>query len=124
MLGDIVQCFDWQLVRIVRYGCSPFTIHILKQNRSCILTQLCSFQTVQSEPRRAGRKAAPLKVAMVFPTRKTAPKRAATEPLAGREEEEGENFLDKRAINIKENKEMVRERLTVDRLSVVMLRHD
>ncbi|CAL8370034.1 unnamed protein product [Arctogadus glacialis] len=65
---------------------------------------------VRSEPRRATRKATPLKVAMVFPARKTAPKRAAPEEEEEEEEEEegeGENFLDKRAINIKENKEML-----------------
>lgn len=64
---------------------------------------------VPSEPRRAGRKAQLLKVAMVFPTRKTAQKRPASEPLSQPQEsdEEGENFLDKRAVNIKENKAML-----------------
>ena len=96
------------------YKCSPFTIYTLKENCSCILTRVSSpvSQKVRSEPRRAARKATPLKVAMVFPARKTAPKRAAPEPPTGGE---GENFLDKRAINIKENKEMVRGLLPVYR---------
>lgn len=64
-----------------------------------------------SEPPRRGRRS--LKVAMTFPTKKQGVKRPASEPLPqpkaqdSEEEEEEENFMDKRALNIKENKEMV-----------------
>lgn len=52
---------------------------------------------------------------MTFPTKKMGKKRPASEPLAqtkvedsdAEEEDEEENFMDKRALNIKENKEMV-----------------
>lgn len=49
---------------------------------------------------------------MTFPTKKMGKKRPASEPLAHTKVEdsdadEEENFMDKRALNIKENKEMV-----------------
>ncbi|KAM6955338.1 cell division cycle-associated protein 7a [Lycodopsis pacificus] len=67
---------------------------------------------VDSEPLRRGRRSTILKVAMTFPTKKTGKKRPASEPLAQSEvpdsDSEGEdNFIDKRALNIKENKEML-----------------
>uniref|UniRef100_A0A3B5MQ60 Cell division cycle associated 7a n=1 Tax=Xiphophorus couchianus TaxID=32473 RepID=A0A3B5MQ60_9TELE len=53
-----------------------------------------------------------LKVAMAFPTKKTGKKRPASEPLPqpkvqDSDSEEEENFMAKRALNIKENKEML-----------------
>uniref|UniRef100_A0A8C3AN87 Cell division cycle associated 7a n=1 Tax=Cyclopterus lumpus TaxID=8103 RepID=A0A8C3AN87_CYCLU len=63
---------------------------------------------VDSEPLRRGH----LKVAMTFPTKKTGKKRPASEPLPQNKvqdsDSEGEeNFMSKRALNIKENKEML-----------------
>ncbi|XP_061548180.1 cell division cycle-associated protein 7a [Phycodurus eques] len=64
-----------------------------------------------SEPARRGRRSSLLKVAMVFPTRKAGSKRPASEPLPQPQvldsDEEEENFMAKRALNIKENKEML-----------------
>lgn len=62
-----------------------------------------------AEPRRRGRKQNALKVSMVFPSRKAGQKRPAPEPLSQPKESdsEEENFIDKRAINIKENKAML-----------------
>lgn len=66
-----------------------------------------------SEPRRRGRPAKILKVAMKFPTKRGCQrKRPATEPLqqpkeAESDSEEAGNFMDKRALNIKENKAML-----------------
>ncbi|XP_068428700.1 cell division cycle-associated protein 7a [Clinocottus analis] len=67
---------------------------------------------VDSEPLSRGRRATVLKVAMTFPTKKTGKKRPASEPLPQNEvqdsDSEGEeNFMSKRAMNIKENKEML-----------------
>lgn len=69
------------------------------------------FQKVNAGPVRRGRKSVGLKVAMTFPTKKTS-KRPASEPLPQNkvqdsDSEEEENFIVKRALNIKENKEMV-----------------
>lgn len=49
---------------------------------------------------------------MTFPTKRTGKKRPASEPLPQTkvqdpDSEEEDNFMDKRALNIKENKEMV-----------------
>ncbi|XP_054643447.1 cell division cycle-associated protein 7a [Dunckerocampus dactyliophorus] len=66
-----------------------------------------------SQPARRGRRSHHLKVAMSFPTRKAgANKRPASEPLlqppaVKSEEEDEDNFMAKRALNIKENKEML-----------------
>ncbi|XP_068591268.1 cell division cycle-associated protein 7a [Cebidichthys violaceus] len=67
---------------------------------------------VDSEPLRRGRRSTILKVAMTFPTKKTGKKRPASEPLAQNtvqdsDSEGEENFITKRALNIKENKEML-----------------
>ncbi|KAM7407439.1 hypothetical protein PAMA_003253 [Pampus argenteus] len=67
---------------------------------------------VNSQPSRRGRKSNVLKVAMSFPTRKTGMKRPASEPLpqprvVDSDSEEDDNFMNKRALNIKENKEML-----------------
>lgn len=79
--------------------------------------ELSSTQKVGCQPARSSRRSNVLKVAMTFPTKRAAAKkRPASEPLAqlkpecdsGEEEEvEEENFIVKRALNIKENKEMV-----------------
>ncbi|XP_011607948.1 cell division cycle-associated protein 7a isoform X1 [Takifugu rubripes] len=66
---------------------------------------------VNCGPTRRGRRTTGLKVAMTFPAKKTG-KRPASEPLPQNkvqdsEEEEEENFIVKRALNIKENKEML-----------------
>ncbi|XP_061698256.1 cell division cycle-associated protein 7a [Syngnathoides biaculeatus] len=63
-----------------------------------------------SEPARRGPRSSLLKVAMTFPTRKAGSKRTASEPLPQLQvdsDEEEENFMAKRALNIKENKEML-----------------
>ncbi|XP_041807063.1 cell division cycle-associated protein 7a [Chelmon rostratus] len=68
---------------------------------------------VDSEIPRRGRRSNVLKVAMTFPAKKTGKKRPASEPLPQSKaqdsdsEEEEEDFMNKRALNIKENKEML-----------------
>lgn len=68
---------------------------------------------VDCPPARNGRRSNILKVAMTFPAKKTGKKRPASEPLpqskAAEPDSEGEeeNFIVKRALNIKENKEML-----------------
>ncbi|XP_063743147.1 cell division cycle-associated protein 7a isoform X2 [Eleginops maclovinus] len=70
-------------------------------------------KAMKVESPRRGRKSTILKVAMTFPSKKTGKKRPASEPLAqtkvhnSESEEEEENFMSKRASNIKENKEML-----------------
>lgn len=92
-----------------KYNCSIF--HQTPQTLPLIINHIF-FQKVDS-PLRRGRKSAGLKVAMTFPTKKTGKKRPASEPLPqvkaenSDSEEEEENFINKRALNIKENKEMV-----------------
>ncbi|KAL2081596.1 hypothetical protein ACEWY4_023449 [Coilia grayii] len=64
-------------------------------------------------PERRPRRSNTLKVALRFPPKKNAQKRPASEPSppakdsSDSDAEEGENFLSKRAINIKENKAML-----------------
>lgn len=78
-----------------------------------LLTTCCMwFQKVNCEPARNGRRSNVLKVAMTFPTKKTGKKRPASEPLPQSkveesDSEEEENFMVKRALNIKQNKDMV-----------------
>uniref|UniRef100_G3NLV2 Cell division cycle associated 7a n=1 Tax=Gasterosteus aculeatus TaxID=69293 RepID=G3NLV2_GASAC len=65
---------------------------------------------VDAEPPRRGRRPNVLKVAMTFPTKKTCKRPASQLPQITVQEsdsEEEENFIDKRALNIKENKEML-----------------
>ncbi|XP_040912430.1 cell division cycle-associated protein 7a [Toxotes jaculatrix] len=68
---------------------------------------------VDSEPPRRGRRSTVLKVAMTFPNKgKQGKKRPASEPLPqpkvlDPDSDSEENFMDKRALNIKENKEML-----------------
>ena len=74
-------------------------------------TTTCIFFQKVDSPRR-GRRSTGFKVAMTFPTKKMGKNRPASEPLAQTKvedsnAEEEENFMDKRALNIKENKEMV-----------------
>lgn len=63
------------------------------------------------EAPRRGRRSSGLKVAMTFPTKKIAKKRPASKPVHQPKVEdpdsEEENFMMKRALNIKENKEML-----------------
>ncbi|XP_056283249.1 cell division cycle-associated protein 7a [Pseudoliparis swirei] len=67
---------------------------------------------VDSEPLRRGHRSTVMKVAMTFPSKKTGKKRPASEPLPQNKVQDSdsdgeENFISKRAINIKENKEML-----------------
>uniref|UniRef100_A0A3Q2NXU3 Cell division cycle associated 7a n=1 Tax=Fundulus heteroclitus TaxID=8078 RepID=A0A3Q2NXU3_FUNHE len=66
---------------------------------------------VDSEAPRHGRRSNVLKVAMTFPNKKTGSKRPASEPLPQPNlqdsDSEEENIMSKRALNIKENKEML-----------------
>lgn len=68
---------------------------------------------VDAGPPRRGRRPNALKVALTFPAKATGKKRPASEPLPqaaaqhSESEEEEENFMSKRALNIKENKEML-----------------
>ncbi|XP_058479292.1 cell division cycle-associated protein 7a [Solea solea] len=68
---------------------------------------------VDSETPRRGRRSNVLKVAMTFPTKKQGKKRPASEPLPQPKvpecdsEADEDNLMDKRALNIKENKEML-----------------
>lgn len=66
----------------------------------------------EPEPVKRSRRSHTLKVALRFPTKKSAPKRPASEPSPPVKESESDaeedgNFLSKRALNIKENKAMV-----------------
>lgn len=73
-------------------------------------TECCS-------PPRKTRKSFTLKVAMKFPPKRASPSKAASEPKPKPEpktkdpesESESDNFMLKRALNIKENKAMVRQ---------------
>ncbi|KAL6100824.1 cdca7 [Pungitius sinensis] len=64
---------------------------------------------VDSEPPRRGRRPNVLKVAMTFPTKKTCkrPPQLPQTKAQDSDSEEEENFIRKRALNIKENKEML-----------------
>ncbi|XP_047457707.1 cell division cycle-associated protein 7a [Mugil cephalus] len=66
---------------------------------------------VDAESPRRGRRPNLLKIAMPFPNKKVGRKRPASEPLPQPEghnsDEEEEDFMSKRALNIKENKEML-----------------
>ncbi|XP_042350769.1 cell division cycle-associated protein 7a [Plectropomus leopardus] len=69
-------------------------------------------KAMKVESPKRGRRSAVLKVAMTFPAKKTGKKRPASEPLPqpkveDSDSEEEENFMSKRALNIKENKEML-----------------
>ncbi|CAN9497755.1 unnamed protein product [Ophioblennius macclurei] len=74
--------------------------------------QIKSMRVGTDSPRR-GRRSNVLKVALTFPTKAAGKKRPASEPLPqpkeqdSDSEEEEENFMSKRALNIKENKEML-----------------
>ncbi|XP_004081807.1 cell division cycle-associated protein 7 [Oryzias latipes] len=70
-------------------------------------------QKISVKPSGRGRRSNVLKVALTFPAKRSDRKRPASEPLpqAGEQESdsegEEENFMNKRALNIKENKEML-----------------
>lgn len=76
-----------------------------------VISRQIKAMKVDAEPPRRGRKSNTLKVALTFPTKKTGTKRPASEPLPQPEvrdsDSEEENFMSKRALNIKENKEML-----------------
>lgn len=81
------------------------------QNHGNLIIIIILFQKVNKGSVGRGRRTTGLKVAMTFPTKKTS-KRPASEPLPQNkaqdsDSEEEENFIVKRALNIKENKEMV-----------------
>ncbi|XP_060910450.1 cell division cycle-associated protein 7a [Labrus mixtus] len=76
-----------------------------------INTQMKAMKVDTETPKR-GRRSNILKVAMTFPSKKIGKKRPASEPLPqvkakDMDSEEEENFMHKRALNIKENKEML-----------------
>ncbi|XP_019129721.2 cell division cycle-associated protein 7a isoform X2 [Larimichthys crocea] len=78
---------------------------------SVIHSQMKAMKVDSDSPRR-GRRSNGLKIAMTFPTKKTGKKRPASEPLPQSrvldpDSDQEENFMDKRALNIKENKEML-----------------
>lgn len=67
-------------------------------------TEMCS-------PPRKTRRSFALKVAMKFPPKRASPTKPASPKTENKDREldsEGDNFLLKRALNIKENKAMVR----------------
>ncbi|XP_061579493.1 cell division cycle-associated protein 7a [Cololabis saira] len=84
-------------------SCSGFVENVISRRMKAI--------KVDSEPPRRGRRPNVLKVALTFPKKKMDRKRPVSEPLPQPEvqepDSEEENFMDKRALNIKENKEML-----------------
>ncbi|XP_027880212.1 cell division cycle-associated protein 7a isoform X1 [Xiphophorus couchianus] len=77
-----------------------------------VISKQIKAMKVGREAPKLGRRSNVLKVAMAFPTKKTGKKRPASEPLPqpkvqDSDSEEEENFMAKRALNIKENKEML-----------------
>ncbi|XP_038162587.1 cell division cycle-associated protein 7a [Cyprinodon tularosa] len=77
-----------------------------------VISRQIKAMKVDCEAPKHGRRSNVLKVAMTFPTKKMDRKRPASEPLPqpkvqDSEDEEEENFMTKRALNIKENKEML-----------------
>ncbi|KAM6934279.1 cell division cycle-associated protein 7a [Xenentodon cancila] len=84
--------------------CSGFEENVISRRMKAI--------KVESEPARRGRRPNVLKVALTFPKKKMDTKGPASGPLQQPrvqelDSEEEENFMDKRALNIKENKEML-----------------
>ncbi|XP_059198943.1 cell division cycle-associated protein 7a [Centropristis striata] len=80
-------------------------------DESVINSRMKAMKVVSDSPRR-GRRSTVLKVAMTFPTKKVGKKRPASEPLPqpkvqDSDSEGEENFINKRALNIKENKAML-----------------
>lgn len=86
-------------------SCSGFEDNVINRQMKAMKVES------DSEPPRRGRRSTGLKVAMAFPTRKTAKKRPASEPVqqakAADSDTEEDNFMMKRALNIKENKAML-----------------
>ncbi|KAM8857032.1 cell division cycle-associated protein 7a [Synchiropus picturatus] len=94
----------------------PAVLEVTSEEDSCSgfeesINRQMEAMNVDPEPPRRGRKSSALKVALVFPSKKVGKKRPASEPLAkppsSSSQEDEENFMLKRALNIKENKEML-----------------
>lgn len=85
--------------------CSGFEDHVMNSQMKAMKV------SPGAEPPRRGRRSVGLKVAMTYPARKTAKKRPASEPLPQLKVEdldcEENDFIQKRALNIKENKAML-----------------
>uniref|UniRef100_A0A3B3D3J5 Cell division cycle associated 7a n=1 Tax=Oryzias melastigma TaxID=30732 RepID=A0A3B3D3J5_ORYME len=85
--------------------CSGFEENVISRRMQNI--------NVNAKPSGRGRRSNVLKVALTFPAKRTDRKRPASEPLPQVREQESdsegeeENFMNKRALNIKENKEML-----------------
>lgn len=84
--------------------------HNLSECCSCVFQRVDSDSEESVGPRRKGRRSRTLKVAMKFPTRRATQKTTAAEPSKQPKKESDSKeggFMDKRALNIKENKAMV-----------------
>ncbi|XP_071774049.1 cell division cycle-associated protein 7a [Centroberyx gerrardi] len=100
-----------------RMGGKPKVFEATSEEDTCsgfednMINSQMSAMKVDSEPPRRGRRSQAFKVAMTFPTRKTGKKRPASEPLTQPKvaecDSEEDNFMSKRALNIKENKAML-----------------
>lgn len=106
------------LIQTRRTAAKPKVFDATSEEETCsgfednVINSQMKAMKVDSEPPRRGRRSSFLKVAMTFPTKKTGKKRPASEPVAqtkvhDSDSEEEENFMVKRALNIKENKEML-----------------
>uniref|UniRef100_A0A3Q3JG87 Zinc-finger domain-containing protein n=1 Tax=Monopterus albus TaxID=43700 RepID=A0A3Q3JG87_MONAL len=102
------------LVRVCSIPLAPIETSSSTSDDSCDSFGSDGGFKVDSESLRRGHRSKVLKVAMMFPTKATGKKRPASKPLPqlkvqdpdSDSEEEG-NFMAKRAMNIKENKEML-----------------
>lgn len=109
-----VRWSPWLVFQEIPVAKSFVVLQLNQSQLKLLVTASCAFfQKVDCPPARNGRRSNILKVAMTFPTKKMGKKRPASEPLpqskAPEPDSEGEeNFIVKRALNIKENKEMVR----------------
>ncbi|XP_069009663.1 cell division cycle-associated protein 7a [Embiotoca jacksoni] len=99
-----------------RTGDKPKVFEATSEEDTCsgfeenVISRKIKAMKVDAEPRGRGRRSNIMKVAFTFPTKKLSRKRPASEPLPQPEaahSEEEDNFMDKRALNIKENKEML-----------------
>ncbi|KAM4731955.1 cell division cycle-associated protein 7a [Anableps anableps] len=96
----------------------PKVLEAMSEEDTCsgfeenVINRKIKAMKVGGEAPKHGRRSNVLKVAMAFPTKKRDRKRPASEPLPqpkvqDSDSEEEENFMTKRALNIKENKEML-----------------